>query len=175
MKFFEIFFLFLLQFHSILCEGQDGAGDTTHLTVQNYALCDLVGKYSTVLTSISWDCAQVSMACSSWSGVACDGAKNIIHLELPNLNLQGKLEPTFFYFSELTYLKLSGNSLTGRIPTEISMVPRLSWLDLSDNSLGLGIPNQLGTLISLQTLLLHKNGFTGPMPDFSFLLMLTRL
>jgi len=78
----------------------------------------------------------------TWNGVVCHSYYRIVtQLNLSNSNLEGTMPPELVYLRSLHLLDLSNNSLSGEVHGTISRVPMLG------------------------TILLHKNSFTGNMPE----------
>ncbi|XP_060171488.1 receptor kinase-like protein Xa21 [Lycium barbarum] len=77
----------------------------------------------------------------SWFGITCTPqSQRVMSLNLPNMNLEGKISPSLANLSFLSMLNLSNNILSGNIPTEIGNLSQLVQLDLSHNQLSGSIP-----------------------------------
>ncbi|KAK7400060.1 hypothetical protein VNO78_11259 [Psophocarpus tetragonolobus] len=92
---------------------------------------------------------------------------NLIDLDLATASLAGPLPDIFDKFPSLQTLRLSYNNLTGHLPSSFS-ASTLSTLWLNNQASGLsGTIDVLSNMTSLTQAWLHKNLFTGPIPDLS--------
>lgn len=125
-------------------------------------LSDPQGKLSSwsfANTSVGFICKFVGVSC--WN----DRENRILNLELPDMQLSGKIPQPLEYCGSLQLLDLSGNDLSGNIPSEIcSWLPYLVTLDLSNNDLYGTIPPELANCSYLNTLLLSGNRLSGEIP-----------
>ncbi|PON32890.1 Tyrosine-protein kinase, partial [Parasponia andersonii] len=90
---------------------------------------------------------------------------NLVHLNLADAGLIGRIPPEIGTLSKLNHLDLSRNSLTGQLPLSLANLSQLVKLDLCDNKLNGFIPYQLGSLKNLVALNLSMNFFGGPIPS----------
>lgn len=76
-----------------------------------------------------------------------------------------------------TCRNLAGKALGGSLPSDSSIYAPLSstlvLLELSNNGLCGNVPSALDQLTALQTLELHDNQFSGPLPDLNGLMQMT--
>ncbi|KAL9240094.1 hypothetical protein vseg_014352 [Gypsophila vaccaria] len=73
--------------------------------------------------------------CDGWLGVACDGSKNVVTVNLAKQGFTGTISPSFAKLTSLKDLYLSGNNLTGEIPKNLTALTQLKIVDVSDNNL----------------------------------------
>ncbi|KAK6930639.1 Protein kinase domain [Dillenia turbinata] len=105
------------------------------------------------------------------SGKIGRGLEKLQHLQLLSLsdnNLTGSIPPYLSLLPSLQSLNLSLNSLSDRIPLSLSNLTssNLNFLDLSDNSLSGPLDDLLfGNCLSLRSLLLSGNSLEGPLPS----------
>lgn len=92
---------------------------------------------------------------------------NLGTLELGSTNLIGSLPDIFDSFPSLQYVRLSYNNLTGGLPASFggSGIVNL-WINNQVNGLS-GTIDVLSSMEGLSQVWLHKNHFTGPIPDLS--------
>ncbi|KAI3931403.1 hypothetical protein MKX01_040320 [Papaver californicum] len=110
-------------------------------------------------TSVGYICRFVGVSC--WN----ERENRILGLQLPSMNLQGKIPESLEYCQSLQILELSDNGLTGEIPSKIcEWLPYLVHLDLSRNDLTGGIPTELVNCKYLNTLILKDNRLSGSIP-----------
>ncbi|CAJ1849988.1 unnamed protein product [Sphenostylis stenocarpa] len=96
-------------------------------------------------------------------------SSNLVKLDLGNANLVGTLPDVFDSFVSLQELCLSCNNLTGGLPKTFagSGIQNL-WLNSQKDGFGFsGIIEVLASMTHLSQVWLHKNLFTGPIPDLS--------
>ncbi|KAJ7953710.1 Receptor-like kinase [Quillaja saponaria] len=158
----KIIFLFLSIFlcHSFLCVSIED--DLMCLQGVKDSLSDPMSKLS------SWTLTNTSVASiCQMIGVSCWNEKEtrLISLQLPDLQLAGKLPESLKYCRSLQTLKLSGNTLTGPIPPQIcDWLPYIVTLDLSGNRLSGSIPPEIVKCKFLNTLILSENRLSGSIP-----------
>lgn len=109
--------------------------------------------------------------CCNWDGVDCgyDGnssrTNRVTRLELPNMNLKGKISQSLGGLDQLIWLNLSYNQLEGVLPTELSSLKQLQVLDLSYNKLSGPVTNATSGLKSVHVLNISSNSFIGDFPQ----------
>ena len=86
---------------------------------------------------------------SSWYGVTCNTAFNIVALDLTNNNVIGPLPNSIGNLVSLTKLALSGNGIAGSIPSSVTSMISLTFLILSKNQLTNIIPPMPAGMIYL--------------------------
>ncbi|KAH7691039.1 Non-specific serine/threonine protein kinase protein [Dioscorea alata] len=112
----------------------------------------------------SWNLNNSTNHCH-WFGITCNSAGSVIELNLPNCNLNGKLdELDFVALSNITKLDISNNMLIGSITGNISAISKLTSLDLSSNSFNETVPAEIGQLTNLVDLRLYNNKMIGELP-----------
>lgn len=74
-----------------------------------------------------------------WFGVSCSDGKVSV-LNLPNLNLNGRISPSLGELGSLVDIRLGGNNLTGTIPANFTGLTRLRMLNVSANNLAPPVP-----------------------------------
>ncbi|KAL8459333.1 hypothetical protein ACS0TY_036720 [Phlomoides rotata] len=111
----------------------------------------------------SWDGEVIN--CCKWKGVICNNFTGHVHLlHLPDMNLDGKLNPSLLNLKYLRYLDLSGNDLLGgTMPSFIGSFTKLEYLNLSGTGVHGKVPHTIGNLSNLHTLDL---GFAGDSQDY---------
>lgn len=113
------------------------------------------------ITKTNW--LETNTPCN-WYGVTCE-ENHVVHILLPENNLNGSLSPTLAEFTTLGYLNLYGNpKLVGTIPTELGNLSQLNTLSLYGTGLEGPIPAELGDLANLEILWLANNRHTGSIP-----------
>ncbi|KAK7359320.1 hypothetical protein VNO77_01275 [Canavalia gladiata] len=92
---------------------------------------------------------------------------NLNTLDLASASLTGPLPDFFDQFPSLVSVRLSYNNLTGTLPNSLaaSSIADL-WLNNQDTGLS-GSIAVLSNMTQLSQVWLHKNQFTGPIPDLS--------
>ncbi|XP_014492369.1 receptor-like kinase TMK4 isoform X1 [Vigna radiata var. radiata] len=92
---------------------------------------------------------------------------NLIDLDLGTVSLSGALPDIFDKFPSLKNLRLSYNNLTGSLPSSLAISPiALLWLNNQATGLS-GTLSVLSNMTQLSQAWLHKNQFTGSIPDLS--------
>ncbi|KAK9935587.1 hypothetical protein M0R45_022686 [Rubus argutus] len=153
--------LIVVFFHSsLLCHSIED--DLTCLAGVKSSLDDPDGRLS------QWNLANNSVASiCKLVGVSCWNEKEnrLLSLQLPSMNLAGKLPESLKYCHSLQALDLSGNALSGSVPPQIcDWLPYLVTLDLSNNHLSGPIPPEIVNCKFLNTLLLNDNRLSGSIP-----------
>ncbi|KAK0573141.1 hypothetical protein LWI29_003540 [Acer saccharum] len=116
----------------------------------------------------------------------------LVHFDLSNCNLFGRIPlgfgelPNLQYFSlagndnlsascsqlfrgswkMIRYINLASNRLHGKLPSSIGNMSFLTNFDLSMNNVGGGIPSSIGKLCKLKEFDLFGNNLTGSLPEF---------
>lgn len=92
---------------------------------------------------------------------------SLVTLYVSHSNVVGSIPDIFNALPNLQNLRLSYNNLTGSLPSSFagSEIQNL-WLNNQDNGLS-GTIEVLGKMNQLSQVWLHKNAFTGPVPDLS--------
>ena len=97
-----------------------------------------------------------------WQGVTVGGPeRRVVRLELPRMELNGRVPAALGQLAGLRSLVLDGNQLTGAIPPELGKLRDLETLGLADNALTGPIPPELASLSSLKELWLGGNHITS--------------
>ncbi|KAK9036463.1 hypothetical protein V6N11_078464 [Hibiscus sabdariffa] len=110
----------------------------------------------------------------NWTGISCfPNLQRVRSINLPYMQLGGKLSPSIGKLNRLQRLALHRNNLHGLIPNEITNCTHLRALYLRANYLEGGIPSNVGSLSLLTVLDLSSNLLKGAIP--SSLGRLTRL
>nr|KYP56764.1 Receptor-like protein kinase [Cajanus cajan] len=133
--------------------------------------------------------ASDSTPCSSWVGVQCNHAHNVVYLNLTGFGIAGQLGPeignitwlqrldltdnnfhgqipdTFKNLHNLKFLSLSYNQLCGEIPDSLTQISPLHLVDLSHNNINGSIPTSIGNTTQLLWLYLHSNNLSGTIPS----------
>ena len=109
--------------------------------------------------SLNWSATLVP---GEWQGVAVGGPeRRVVRLELPRMELNGRVPAALGQLAGLRSLVLDGNQLTGAIPPELGKLRDLETLGLADNALTGPIPPELASLSSLKELWLGGNHITS--------------
>ncbi|CAN8258337.1 unnamed protein product [Cochlearia groenlandica] len=86
---------------------------------------------------------------------------------LDNTNIVGDLPDIFDSFASLQNLRLSYNNITGSLPPSLAKSPiKNLWINNQDLGMS-GTIDLLSGMTSLSQAWLHKNQFTGPIPNLS--------
>ncbi|KAK9289278.1 hypothetical protein L1049_017754 [Liquidambar formosana] len=94
-------------------------------------------------------------------------SSSLVTLSASNANVVGSMPDLFGSFPNLQNLRLSYNNLTGSLPPSFAG-SQIQNLWLNNQLMGLsGTIDVLGTMNQLSQVWLHKNAFTGPIPDLS--------
>ncbi|ONI28913.1 hypothetical protein PRUPE_1G168400 [Prunus persica] len=94
-------------------------------------------------------------------------ASSLVTLDADNANLYGYLPDIFDSFPNLQNLRLSYNNFSGFLPKSFSG-SGIQNLGLNNQQFGLsGTIEVLSNMTQLNQVWLHKNQFTGPIPDIS--------
>lgn len=75
-----------------------------------------------------------------WMGIICSSGK-VAAINLPNLRLNGTINPSLGNLDSLVDIKLGGNNLTGQIPSNLSNLKSLKLVNLSSNNLAPPVPS----------------------------------
>ncbi|KAL5990362.1 hypothetical protein ACLOJK_011262 [Asimina triloba] len=101
----------------------------------------------------------------SWTGIRCNTAGRVTHINLSYSGLDGTLQAfDFSPFANLTSINLNTNNIFGSLPAQIGLLSTLTVLDLSSNNITDPIPPEIGNLTQLRILRLFNNSLTGPIP-----------
>ncbi len=112
--------------------------------------------------SLNW---SEDIPIGSWQGVIVGSpSERVVALNLPGMDLNGRIPPQLGDLDQLVLLRLANNWLTGPIPPELGKLANLQVLSLTTNALSGTIPPELGKLEKLQGLWLADNDLTGPSP-----------
>lgn len=90
---------------------------------------------------------------------------SLLALDLSNNGFGAKLPNWLFDLRRLTHLDLHSNYFQA-LPETIANLDSLQKLDLSQNNIGGQLPRNLGKLCSLRSLVLSTNNFVGEITDF---------
>jgi len=110
-------------------------------------------------------------------GITLEGTPGrVVHLSLPNNNLEGIIPNEIGLLSELVWLNMPINRISGGIPTTIDNLSKLEWLRLEINLLSDSLPSEIGNLHNLLILNLFDNKISGTIPpELSNLTKIMRL
>ncbi|KAJ6753329.1 hypothetical protein OIU79_026209 [Salix purpurea] len=104
---------------------------------------------------------------SSWNGIVCNG-ENIAGVVLDNLGISADVDLSVFAnLTLLVKLSMANNSITGKIPDNVDSISgfvSIQSLDLSRNSFSGPLPMSLARLNNLVYLNLSSNEFTKRIP-----------
>ncbi|KAL4351528.1 hypothetical protein GQ457_06G037070 [Hibiscus cannabinus] len=102
----------------------------------------------------------------NWTGISCfPNLQSVRSINLPYMQLGGKISPSIGKLNRLQRLALHQNNLHGLIPNEITNCTRLRALYLRANHLEGGIPSNFGSLSLLTALDLSSNLLKGAIPS----------
>ncbi|PHT41165.1 hypothetical protein CQW23_20019 [Capsicum baccatum] len=183
----QLLFILLLS----ICRGMNDvveANSSKCLQDQKILLLQLRNNltYDSELSSClaKWD---ETVDCCEWQGVTCNGAGQVIGLDLNREWFSGNIDPLaslkylsvirlddnylpshlpdfFAEFTNLTVLSLSSCNLTG-VPQKIFQVPTMHTIDLSNNLRLHGTLPEFPSNGSLETLRLSWTKFSGSLPE----------
>lgn len=155
----------------IVCDGE-GKTNSKRLPI-NALFCDLV-TYSGLLSETCNSGSRSYLACDGGAPqlndvTSCSKAGAVTGLALSNLDLvvTDDLEAAFDELGLLS-LKITSSTLSpeNTIPSLIGKLNTLTSLDLSSNNLAGPLPTlDLVNLVSLKTLIMKNNKFTGTIPE----------
>lgn len=141
--------------------------------------------------SLNWN--QNTPACTTWTGITCNGDQTrVTALRLPGIGFRGSVPPNtlsrllgletlslrhngisgefpsdFSNLGNLTSLYLQSNSFSGPLPLNFSVWQNLVVLNLSNNNFNGSIPNSISNLTQITTLDLANNSLSGQIPNFN--------
>ncbi|CAM8973187.1 unnamed protein product [Rhodiola kirilowii] len=122
---------------------------------------------------------QLDLSRNSFAGEIPESLGNLSYLNKLNLNnnlLTGLIPRSFRYLQRLTLLDLSSNGLSGIIPPEIGYMTSLTIsLDLGSNQFIGKLPDTMSRLTQLQSLDLARNMLTGRIEVLGLLMSLASL
>ncbi|BAT85932.1 hypothetical protein LR48_Vigan03g249000 [Vigna angularis] len=94
------------------------------------------------------------------------GSTQLTNLSCMSCNLTGPLPEFLGTMNSLSFLKLSNNNLTGEIPPSLNgSALQVLWLNNQKGELLTGRIDVVASMVSLTSLWLHGNAFTGTIPD----------
>ncbi|KAE8688255.1 putative wd40 protein [Hibiscus syriacus] len=91
---------------------------------------------------------------------------NLIHIDLSDNNLKGKIPASLTLLEDLELLNLSSNGLNGEIPTDFGNLISLKNLSLASNALSGSIPESMSAIPGLVHVDLSNNQLNGTVPKF---------
>jgi len=144
---------------SMLLIGNALADDCSIMKkVVNYLGEDMITKYGSTTD------------CCSFSGITCDGSKQITEIKIENIDLFGSDEAAAMNelsnLKSLTTLSFTNFLLSKGFPKNIGKIKSLKTLIFNRNSYyGSSIPDEIGDLINLEHLDLTDNNLSGKIPD----------
>nr|XP_025884883.1 protein NSP-INTERACTING KINASE 2-like [Solanum lycopersicum] len=100
----------------------------------------------------------------SWYVVSCLHQR-VVALQLPNLDIQGRVSSEIANLTQLALLDLSSNDLNGNLPSELGFLQKLKLLNVTGNSLDGTIPLNISRCRLLQQLHLSDNMIKGSIPQ----------
>ncbi|GAB2259969.1 hypothetical protein Droror1_Dr00010824 [Drosera rotundifolia] len=116
------------------------------------------------LTSLEW----LSLSYNAFVGTIPDTIGRLQHLTflvLGGNNLSGRIPPSLYNLSSLTYLSINDNMLEGSLHQDTGlMLPRLQKAYFRSNSFSGLLPSSLSNLSEIQKLDLSNNHFSGEIP-----------
>ncbi|QCD98115.1 receptor protein kinase TMK1-like [Vigna unguiculata] len=94
------------------------------------------------------------------------GSTQLTNLSCMGCNLTGPLPEFLGKMNSLSFLKLSSNNLTGEIPLSLNgSALQVLWLNNQQGERLTGRIDVVASMVSLTSLWLHGNSFTGTIPD----------
>ncbi|KAJ0094094.1 hypothetical protein Patl1_17134 [Pistacia atlantica] len=119
-------------------------------------------------------------------------SSTLVHVDLSNCKLHGRIPLGFNELPNLQYLNLAlnnnlsascsqllhgswkkiqflnfaSNKLHGKLPSSVGNMSFLNYFDLSNNAVEGGIPSSIGKLCNLKNFDLSSNNLTGTLPEF---------
>ena len=96
-----------------------------------------------------------------WSGIVCDGNRNVVEMEFENNGLVGSIPDELSSLTYLQILSLENGHIGGTIPAALGKLSWLTKLDIDFNSLVGTIPSELSQAKNLRTIDLNDNFITG--------------
>ncbi|KAL2345298.1 hypothetical protein Fmac_006583 [Flemingia macrophylla] len=97
---------------------------------------------------------------------ALQGSTQLTNLSCMGCNLVGPLPRFLGSMNSLSFLKLSNNNLTGEIPATLNgSALQVLWLNNQQGDGLSGTIDVVATMLSLTSLWLHGNAFSGSIPD----------
>ncbi|XP_024530944.1 LRR receptor-like serine/threonine-protein kinase FLS2 [Selaginella moellendorffii] len=114
-----------------------------------------------------WNAENSTLFCS-WRGVLCDeSGAYVTALELPGMNLTGRITNQIGHLSSLKGLDLHENNFFGEIPSSLGNCSKLFYVYLYANHLSGAIPASLAFCDSgpIRHLLLSDNSLEGSIPS----------
>ncbi|XP_027941327.1 probable LRR receptor-like serine/threonine-protein kinase At3g47570 [Vigna unguiculata] len=127
-------------------------------------LPDLIGNFSTNLTSLSMECNQITGTIPERIGQLI-GLTNFVVI---NNYLEGSIPDSIGKLKNLVRLALQENKLSGNIPTAIGNLTMLSELYLHTNKLQGSIPLSLKHCTRMQSFGVSTNNLSGDIPSQTF-------
>ncbi|EOA29877.1 hypothetical protein CARUB_v10012974mg [Capsella rubella] len=95
------------------------------------------------------------------------GSTSLTTIHLDSTNIFGVLPDIFESFESLEYLRLSYNNITGPLPPSLAKTSIQNlWINNQDSGMS-GTIQVLSSMTTLSQVWLHKNQFSGPIPDLS--------
>ena len=91
--------------------------------------------------------------------------KNLKYLGMQQGGLSGTIPTEIGTLTNLSILDFDFNQLTGTLPTELISLSKLTQFDVNDNKLSGSISVVGGLGLGMNFISLHKNAFTGVVPD----------
>ncbi|KAK4841576.1 hypothetical protein QYF36_006805 [Acer negundo] len=166
-----------------------------NLTELHLSSCLLTGSIPSTKPVNSTSFTVVDLSTNPLNSELPDWLVNIstlVHFDLSNCNLYGRIPlgfgelPNLQYFNlaennnlsascfqlfrgswkMIRYINLASNKLHGKLPSSIGNMTFLTDFDLSINNVGGGIPNSIGKLCNLKEFDLFGNNLTGSLPEF---------
>ncbi|XP_027939689.1 receptor kinase-like protein Xa21 [Vigna unguiculata] len=127
-------------------------------------LPDLIGNFSTNLTSLSMECNQITGTIPERIGQLI-GLTNFVVI---NNYLEGSIPDSIGKLKNLVRLALQENKLSGHIPTAIGNLTMLSEFYLHTNKFQGSIPLSLKHCTRMQSFGVSTNNLSGDIPDQIF-------